>query len=165
MPLPEEVEEPLPDILEPESAAGRRPIDLSGARAVVNEDLEAGVAAVGLHADRPPSRLPRDPVLDGVLHHRLEEERRDERVADRVVHVEGNREAVLEAGPLDLEVPAAEVDLLGERDERRGVGVEGDAEDLSEPDQRGDGEGRVGADQREDRVQGVEEEMGVDLRP
>ncbi len=71
-------------------------------------------------------------------------------------------ELVAKADALDVEVVVGEVELFAEGDE--GVAVaEEDAEDVRELDDHLAGEVGLGADERGDGVEGVEEEVRVDL--
>ena len=73
------------------------------------------------------------------------------------------RQAVAEARALDVEVAVEELKLLPERHLLRGRRVERQAQEVAEPRDHLVGRVRVGVDERGDGVQGVEEEVRVEL--
>ena len=109
----------------------------------------------------PPLEAARDPVLDRVLDEGLQEERRHERVRGRRVEVLREAEAVPEAHALDREVAPRERDLLRERD--LGPPREAERRPQEVREERAHAARLLGARRRErpDRVEGVEEEVGV----
>ena len=116
--------------------------------------------------DGQPDRLggSGDPVLDRILDQRLEDERRHPGGAEVGGHVDPDVEALGEARFLDVEIELLELDLLGEGDVLARIEREARAEEGGEVDDH-----RLRFlvaprhDQRGERVQGVEQEVRVDL--
>ena len=156
--------EPRPHVLQPDPE--RR---ISGSRAephavVGHAELQPiAVEARGdEHATRRAAR--RQPMADRVLHQQLQHERRNTRRAQRVRHVEIHRQP-LEAQHLDLQVCIDEPELVLQRRLLTARDGERGAEERGECRDRGVGLRRVGVHEARDRVQRVEQEVRVQLKP
>jgi hypothetical protein len=101
-------------------------------------------------------------VLDGVFDEGLEEHRRDDDVESFGGDFFDDAELFAKADAFDVEIVVGEVELFAEGDE--GVAVaEEDSEDVAELDDHLAGEVGLGANERGDRVEGVEEKVRIDL--
>jgi hypothetical protein len=120
----------------------------------------------GARTDRHPS--PGDAWGDGVhqrvLDERLQDKGRDFRLEQGLVNGPAHREAFAEPHLLDLEIASCEVEFVAER--KRGVlgGRQGGAQQLREPHRHALGGGGILAHQRHDRIEGVEQEVRMQLR-
>src|SRR5215471_9285593 len=138
----------------------------SGADPVVADlDPQAPVVAPGGERDPLGAGILADAVLDGVLDERLQEERRDPRLPDLGIDLDGDLEPVAEAHPLDGEVPVQHVDLGLQRDGLFGLGLQVQPQEVGQPVDGVAGELGVLLDQRKERVQRVEEEVRAKLLP
>jgi hypothetical protein len=115
-----------------------------------NPDLRAGVA--GFH-----------PVLDGVFHQRLQQQRRQGGAARRFVELPLHAQALAEARLLDLQIVPRQLGLLRQRG-RSALLRQRMAKQLGEVFQDGLGALRLFAHQRDRGVQRVEQEMRPDAR-
>jgi hypothetical protein len=109
----------------------------------------------------------RDGVHHRVLDERLQGEGRDEAVHDRGVPLQADAQAVAHPQPLDLEIHRHEGPLLAQGHLVDGLPVEPQSV-VEEPAQALQGvlrERRLPAHEAEERVQRVEEEVRVELRP
>src|SRR5262245_16124190 len=112
--------EPLADVGERDPV----PLAMLVLRVVRVGELEVHLvaAAADRDLDRPRRGAGLDAVIDGVLDERLQQERRYERVARRVLGLPPHDEPRAEPELLELEVLAREVELLRERGEVLHVG-------------------------------------------
>ena len=143
-----------------------------GAGAVVGdgEHEPLGAVRVRLGARTDPD-LPRasdqsaHTMLDGVLSQRLERQRRHQRAEH--IGVDGllDRQSVAEAGLLDREVVARQRQFIGERDLGPTVSVEHAPEQARQLGHHRLRPLGVALDERADRVERVEQEVGVELHP
>src|SRR5205807_4057 len=118
----------------------------------------------GAHVDAAGNRTWRDAVSNRVLDQRLEEQVRDERDARVRGDVELHRESVLESDALDLEIVAEDLELAREGNLLFGDAVERRAQQLAQLGNHSLGGRCVGMDERRDGVEGVEEEMWMQLK-
>ena len=102
-------------------------------------------------------------MFEGVLDERLEAHGRNPPVAQRGVDGRGEFDAVAEADLLQRVVLPREVDLVRERREYLLAAFEHVAVDLRQRERELPGLLGVAADQRVERIERVEEEVGVDL--
>src|ERR1051326_1184840 len=152
-------------------------VELFEPRACVAEADAGGRAAhagaVVAHADddavavAPRDDLddPRLAVLERVLHDRLEDEMRHERVERVGRDVAHRAQASLKADLHDLDVAVEQLHLLAQRHLARGARVDGAAEELAEARDHLARAGGIALDHRRDRVERVEEEVRIDLHP
>ncbi|CUS08559.1 unnamed protein product [Tuber aestivum] len=127
-------------------------LDHHGAAALEGGNPQLRAAGAGLHA-----------VLDGVLHQRLQQQRRQLGLVGVGVQAPLHLQALAETDLLDGQVALGQQDFLPQRD---GFGRVGQrvAEQFAEVFQHGFGLGRLGAHQRNGAVEGVEQEMGAYAR-
>ncbi len=138
----------------------------AGAEAdAVVADLDPQLVAVAARADlhQPVAGLRRHPMLDRVLHQRLQDQPRHFGVERLRVDVEAHRQPILEPRLLDLEIFLQELQLLLQRHAGRAGSIERDAQQIAQPADHPIGGVGVGVDERRDRVQRVEQEMRVQL--
>jgi hypothetical protein len=159
--------EPPPHVADA-GALDERPVGRQ-AHAVVGHAEHQAVAAVRAtltrraHGQRHGPALGSEPVLEGVLDERLEQEPRHLGVAERVRDVERRRQAVTEPDLLDGQVQLEHVALLGEGPGRRFARLQRAAEQLGELHHHRVGPGRVGPHHPGDGVEGVEQEVRPEL--
>ena len=113
--------------------------------------------------DMAGPRLSPDPMLDGVLDKRLEDERWHEGVQRVFLDVVANDEAIGEAGALDLEILPEELDLGLERSLLLPEAFQAETQQVAQADERAVGGINVAVHQGRDRVERVEEEVRVQL--
>ena len=102
---------------------------------------------------------------DGVLYERLKGLVRDAGIQCLGWDVQVDEQAVVESGLLDFEVPLEEVQLLAKRDLLHRRLVQRHPQQLGQLRHHLVGGLRVAMDQRRDRMQGVEQEMRMQLHP
>ena len=99
-----------------------------------------------------------------VLHDRLEDEHRHERVARRWFDVDARPKPLAEADLLDLEIAFRERQLVGQPDLLMFAGIERRAQQLADARQRAVRRLDVAVHQLRDRMQRVEEKVRLQLR-
>ena len=104
-----------------------------------------------------------DGVADAVLDERLQQQVGHERVQRVGVEVVAHGEPLAEAGLLDLQVLGQELEVVAERHLLRAAAVERHPEQVAQPHQHAVGGVHVPVHERRDAVQGVEEEVRVEL--
>ncbi len=126
--------------------------------------MKAALASPGAHF-HPSRRDPAgDPVPNSILHQWLEDEPRDQRVAHSGLDVKQHSQPVAVARLLNLGVALQQGDLLGEGGLHPGAAPQGEPEHLAQSGKEPVGPARVLPYQRRDRVQGIEQEMRLELR-
>ena len=156
--------EPIARVREPDAAAQARARAGAQADAVVADfdpELLALPARRNLHESR--AGLRRHAVLDRILDERLQNQPRHFGVERLGIDVEPDRQAILEARLLDLEVLLQELQLLLQRDARRARAVERQAEQIAQAADHAIGAVGIGVHERRDRVQRVEEKVRLQL--
>jgi hypothetical protein len=129
---------------------------------VFDFEEEAAFVDAGAEGDGAAGDAGFEAMLDRVFDERLKEHGGDDDVEGVVGDLLDDLELVAEADAFDVEIVVGEVQFFAKRDE--GVSIaEEDAEDVGEFDDHLAGEIGLGADERGDGVEGVEEEVGVDL--
>jgi hypothetical protein len=104
-------------------------------------------------------------MAHGVLDQRLKQQHRYLGVEYLGGGVDLDLQTITEADSLDLEIAAAELELGGERARLRRRRVEGETQEIRETAQHPVRVVRAAlGDQRRDRVEGVEQEMGMQLQ-
>src|SRR5262245_3032904 len=119
----------------------------------------------GVDRHRSDAELARQAVLHRVLHQRLQDQVRDELAETQRVDASLDAQALVESRALDVEVRGRDPELLLERDELLLGAVQDVAEDVSEALDALLRLVGIDVDELRDRVQAVEEEVRVDLRP
>ena len=102
-------------------------------------------------------------MADGVLHDRLEQQHRHARPSDVVFDAKVDGKTIPEARILDLQIAVEDLELFLQRDLRAIFQIERHAEQVAEADDHGIGGGGIVVDQLGDGVQGVEEEVRLEL--
>ena len=128
-------------------------------------EADPAVVAPCLDSDRSVRRARGRAVLHRILHQRLEDERRDERVLNVRIEVHRHVETVFESHRLQLQVPFDERQLLLEADFLMIDVIEGQPEQVAEPLDHQARRARLALDVRGDGVECVEEKMRLQLRP
>src|SRR4029450_1580822 len=124
----------------------------------------AGKARTDRHLAAP--RLWCNPMADGVLDERLQQQRRHRHRERGLVHVPADVESIGEALALKIDVAAHEVDFGRERHQMIARAVHRGAHQLAQAQQHLESSGVVlHPDQGSNRVEGVEQEMRMDLQP
>src|SRR5262249_53268527 len=119
---PVELPEPAPGVGETHALPQRGAV---GALAVVADLDPQGAPLPRCPDPHAPALLPgTQPVAEGVLHQRLEEERRDPRLLALGGNVEADLDPVLVPDALDLQVHPEHPDLVGQGDALVSVGPE-----------------------------------------
>src|SRR5262245_56645035 len=132
---------------------------------VADRERQQLAVDAGVDRHRADPELARPTVLYGVLHQRLQDQVRDQLAEAQRVDASLDAQALVESRALDVEVRGRDPELLLERDELLLGAVQDVAEDVSEAlDARLRLVG-IDVDELRDRVQAVEEEVRVDLRP
>jgi len=131
----------------------------------VSDFNEGSVFAAGMcpHLDANRLARPSRAMDDGMFEQRLQAEARHKNASDSGRGVEAQVEAVAQAQPLDFAIGARHVHFAFERVEHRLIAREDGPQRGGEQFDSAFGAGRVGRDQRRDRVQCVEEKMRIDL--
>lgn len=136
--------------------------------AAVVVDLESNSASVGpFDAERDGAGAGDgfDAVLDGVLDEGLEEECGDGQGQERRIDVPFDAKPVAEAHLFEVEVAVEELEFLAERGGEVFAAVEGMAEEAGELHEHRVGGVDVPVHEGADAVEGVEEEVRVELHP
>jgi len=144
--------------------AGGDGVEPHAGAVVPHRQREAALDRAGLDPDRGAGPPGRRHVLDAVLDERLERERGHQGPLQRGGDVDRVAQPVAEPGLLDLEVVGDDPQLLAERHRAAPGGVEREAEERGQPLHQPFCPGRVLLDQRRDRVERVEEEVGLEPR-
>ena len=126
-------------------------------------DGHAQAAATDARADKQVKRAIGLAVLDGVLDEWLHEQWRQANLERFGVGLDGDVELVAEPRLLEREVAPNVAELLIQRDELTGS-REPRAQRIGEREDQLPCALRVGADERRDRIERVEDEVGLDLR-
>ncbi len=151
------------DVGQPDAAlSGSGPTD---ARAVVpDRQGQRALAGTRFDPDSDAARLRVGAVLDRVLDQRLKKEARHLRGSGRRVRLDVDPDAVAKPQALDIEVLVQEREVALERDELRRFGEQAGAQQVPQAHNHSPGPARLASDQRQERVQGVEEEVRLELR-
>ena len=104
-----------------------------------------------------------DAVVHRVLEQRLQHQRRQQRVRGRAVEVPDDAQPLAQAQLLDFGVALEQRDLVGQAHELARVRHQG-AKQVRQVLERALGALRVAADERQHRVQAVEQEVRADAR-
>ena len=102
-------------------------------------------------------------MLDRVLDERLQDQPRHFGVERLGIDLELDRQAILEARLLDLEVLLQELQLLLQRDAGRAGAIERQAQQIAQAADHAIGGVGIRVHERRDRVQRVEQEMRLQL--
>jgi hypothetical protein len=102
-------------------------------------------------------------VSERVLHQRLEQHARHPGAERRGVDVADHRESVPEAHCLQIEIKIEMLQLALERDLTVRARLQRDSQEIAQPEQHSLGAPGVVAHQRRDCVEGVEEEVRLQL--
>ncbi len=102
-------------------------------------------------------------MADGVLHEREHDEARHLDIEQRLVHAPLDVKAVPEPGLLDLQVLAGQLQLRPEAQRLPGGIVEHRPQEAGQSNQESVGGRGIAVEQRRDRLEGVEEEVGMEL--
>jgi hypothetical protein len=132
-------------------------------RIVDHAEHERVAVPRAFHRDVSALRPPLDAMLHGVLDQRLEDERRHERVEHVVVDLHVDREPILEAHLHDVDVEIEQRELASQRHLGLAAPLEAVAQQIAEPRDHATHAARVALDERRDGVQGVEQEVRVEL--
>src|SRR5262249_28675236 len=121
-----------PEIGDANAAVGRTRIAVELRAVVLNRDEEVSVVAYRRDGHRSSEDAPRDPVLDGVLRQRLEQQVRNQGAQQVWRNVQASAKTLAEANLLNLEIALQVVDLLAERHLRSMRILRGAAQELAE---------------------------------
>src|SRR5262245_11660924 len=155
----------LPDVAEADTFyVDVRHALLGDADAVVFDfDLQAAAALLCVQADAAAFDLGREAVLEAVLHHRLQQHARNERLQRLVVDFLDDLEVVLaEAGHLDVQIVVDELQFFFERNEGF-VFAQDAAQDVAEFEHNAPRSIGINPYQSGNGVERVEQKMRVDL--
>src|SRR5829696_2177641 len=130
---------------------------------VDDTELETVVVSRRCHDDVAGRRAGRDAVADGVLDERLQHEIGYERVTRVRVDSKAHREPVLEPDLLNLDVVRKQLQLSRERDFLLARTAQRHTQQLTQSGHNALRRVAVGADERVDGVERVEEEVGMQL--
>ena len=134
-------------------------------RAVVGDrDPEGAVFQGGVQPDASPLGLPADPVLDGVFDQGLDREGRDFHPEGFRADIDPGRQAVPQPQALHLQVGLHGSEFLFQR-HLLAIPLQQVAKDLGQVDHGAPCLGGRSRDEAVERIEGVEEEVGIDLRP
>ena len=128
-------------------------------------DAQPERVAVGLRFDRERARAHHrlEPVADGVLDERLQDQRRHQDVHRGDVDAILDPQPIAEVHLLDVEIRAQVFELLRELDFLDADLAQRDAQQIAQPLDHQVGLFRIAMDQRRDRVQRVEQEVRMQL--
>ena len=161
-----ELFEPGADVGQPDAPPGPDLVVPIHAPAIVPyfQLQEAIVRSTGSGDLHPPwLDARRDAMADGVLHQRLQDQMGHACIQRLWRDVHHDRQPVLQARLLDLEVGLEKGELLAQRHLLRLLVLEGGAQEVAEAGDHSPGGLRFGGDERRDRVQRVEEEVRLQL--
>ena len=130
---------------------------------ILHLQREQAVLAARAYPDQARAFRRFDPVADGIFDHRLQHQRRHQALERRGLHVQLEPEAIPKARLLDLAVALHKVQFLAQRGLLPVRLAQGQAQQLAEGSQRSFRRTRVTAQQRRYRVQGIEQEMRLQL--
>src|SRR5687767_11389681 len=157
----EEKLQPLADVLQGHTVA--RALHLGFEIGVLDRGQHAVAAPLDLHHYFRGPGAGFNAVVHGVLEQGLKHQRRQQRVRRRGVHLPGDSQPLAEAQALDVGVALEQRDLVGEAYELPRIGHQR-AEQIRQVLERALGALRVAPDERQHRVQAVEQEMRTDAR-
>src|ERR1700693_3627872 len=156
--------QPPADVAQADPSGSRSGAFTESRPIVADGERELRLLGAGPDRDADASRARVRRVLDGVLHQRLEHEARDIGRARGLVRVDLDPDSVVEAHALDLEVLLEDRQVLLKRYELPRLGEEARTEQVRDPQDHALGAAGLAADERQERVQGVEQEVGLQLR-
>src|SRR5688572_5134341 len=114
--VPVNVMQTLADIAQTDSGSPLASLGTSSQSGVFNRDDDIFVADGSQNSNRSAGYFGPDPMLDGILHQRLQDHRRYAQLSQRRIHIEAVRQPLLEAGLFNFQIGLEESQFVFQRD-------------------------------------------------